>query len=292
MAADFEDFFYSAQDGLRLHARVYGAAHEGPLPVVCLAGLTRNARDFHELAVYLSQRARTKRRVVAFDYRGRGESAWDKNWKNYDAIVEANDVMAGLAALGIGHAAFIATSRGGLVTLAIAALRPALLSAVVLNDIGPVVEGAGLANIRAYLERAPIPASFADAVAIAKATQGSAFPALSDADWERSARAFWQEEKGKLVAQFDPALLKTLTGIDLHKPLPVLWAQFEGLYGVPMLALRGEHSMLLSAETFAEMGRRHPRIDTLTVEGQGHAPFLETAGLPMRIAAFLDRVRD
>ncbi|MBX3529869.1 MAG: alpha/beta hydrolase [Rhizobiaceae bacterium] len=290
MAAEYDDFFYSAQDGLRLHARVYGAGNEGALPVICLAGLTRNAADFHDLAIHLSQRARTKRKVVAFDYRGRGESAWDKDWKHYDVIVEAGDVMAGLAALGIGHGAIVGTSRGGLVTYAIAALRPALMRAVVFNDIGPVVEGAGLANIRAYLERAPQPKNMADAVAIAKATQGSAFPALTDADWERSVRAFWREDGGRMAPMFDPALLNTVTGIDLNKPLPVLWPQFEGLYGVPMLAIRGENSMLLSAETFAEMGRRHPKIETVTVPGQGHAPFLETAGLPTRIAAFLERV--
>lgn len=289
MAADFEDFFYSAQDGLRLHARIYGGGIEGPVPAVCLPGLTRSAADFHDLALYLSQRARTRRKVIAFDYRGRGRSDHDPNWKNYDVIVEANDVLAGLAALGVGAAALIGTSRGGLITYAIGAIRPGVMRAVVFNDIGPIVEGTGLAQIRAYLERAPHPADFAEAVAISRAAQGSAFPALTDADWERSARAFWREEKGRLVADFDPALLKTVTTIDLNKPLPVLWPQFEGLYGVPMLAIRGENSALLSAETFAEMEQRHPRIETITVEGQGHAPFLETAGLPMRIAAFLDR---
>ena len=289
MADEFEDFFYSAQDGLRLHARIYGGRIEGPLPAICLAGLTRNARDFHELAVHLSTTARTRRTVVAFDYRGRGGSAWDPNWKNYDYIVEANDVMAGLAAMGIGRGAFIGTSRGGLVTLVIAALRPALIRAAVFNDIGPVIEGAGLAQIRGYLERAPKPRDLAEAVAILKAAQGSAFPALTDADWERSARAFFKEGEGGLIADFDPALINTVTTMDLSKPLPILWPQFEALYGVPMLAIRGENSALLSAPTLEEMELRHPDIRTITVAGQGHAPFLETAGLPSKIAAFLER---
>jgi pimeloyl-ACP methyl ester carboxylesterase len=289
MSAGFDEFHYSAQDGLRLHARVYGSPDGDAVPIVCLPGLTRNARDFHELALHLSQRSRNARRVIAFDYRGRGRSAYDPDWKNYHVLTEAGDVMAGLAALGVGDAGFIGTSRGGLVIFAIAAMRPALLRAVVLNDIGPVVEGAGLAQIRAYLDRAPKPSSMADAVAIARAAQGSTFPALRDADWERSVAAFWREENGRLVPDFDPALLKTLDAIDLNRPLPVLWPQFEGLYGVPVLAIRGANSALLSAATLDEMARRHPRIETVTVEGQGHAPFLETAGLPQRIATFLDR---
>lgn len=290
MAAEYDDFFYSAQDGLRLHARIYGAPNEGALPVICLAGLTRNAADFHDLAMHLSQRASTRRKVVAFDYRGRGDSAWDANWQNYNPLVEANDVLAGLDALGIGKAALIGTSRGGLIIFTIAALRPALIGAAVLNDIGPVVEGVGLAAIRSYLDAAPKPRDLAEVAAFAKAAQGGAFAALSDADWLRAARAQWRERDGKLVPAFDPALLYTLDGIDANTQLPTIWPQFEALHGVPMLAIRGENSMLLSAETFAEMGRRHPNIETVTVEGQGHAPYLETAGLPRRIETFLDRV--
>jgi pimeloyl-ACP methyl ester carboxylesterase len=113
-ATEFDDFFYASPDGLKLHARVYGAAIEGPTPAICLPGLTRNARDFHELAQYLSYEARTPRKVVAFDYRGRGQSEYDRDWRNYDALVEAGDIMTGLVALGIEHGAFIGTSRGGL----------------------------------------------------------------------------------------------------------------------------------------------------------------------------------
>ncbi|OJU35330.1 MAG: alpha/beta hydrolase [Rhizobiales bacterium 68-8] len=287
--APFTDFFYSANDGLELHARVYDAgAAAGALPVVCLPGLTRNARDFHELALHLSAGAATRRRVIAFDYRGRGLSARDRNWRNYDPLIEAGDVMAGLAALGIGHAAFVGTSRGGLIVFALAAMRPALLKAVVLNDIGPVVEGAGLVQIRAYLERAPRPRDMAEAAALQKAVQGTAFPALTDADWQRMAAAFYSEKNGRLVADFDPALLKTLKGIDLSKPLPQAWPQFLALRAVPLMAIRGENSSLLSADTLREMANQHPDMRSVTVSGQGHAPLLETAGPPDKIAAFLD----
>lgn len=285
----FKDFFYSAQDGLKLHARVYGAGTPGQLPVICLAGLTRNARDFHELALYLSSRARTKRQVVAFDYRGRGQSAWDPDWKNYDPLVEAGDVIAGLVALGIQNGAFIGTSRGGLVIFALTAMRPALLKAVVLNDIGPVIDGAGLAQIRGYLERAPKPRDMADAVAIQKAATGASFPALTEADWERATRAFFREERGRPVPDFDPALLKPLKQIDLNRPLPTLWPQFIGLRNVSLMTIRGENSSLLSAATLDEMAKHHPDMRAVTVAGQGHAPFLETAGLPEKIATFVDQ---
>ncbi len=287
--AGYEDFHYSSTDGLKLYARIYGERNPSALPAICLAGLTRNAADFHDLALYLARHPNTPRQVIAFDYRGRGRSAYDRDWQNYNVVIESGDILAGLAAMGIEHGAFIGTSRGGLIIHVLAAMRPAVLKAVVLNDIGPVVEGAGLAQIRAYLERAPKPRTFAEAIEISRAAQKDNFPALTNADWERMARAFYREENGTLVADFDPALLNTMTSIDLNKPLPQMWPQFEGLRGLPVLAVRGENSKLLAAETLEEMARRHPGMETVTVEGQGHAPLLETGDLPERIAAFLEK---
>lgn len=289
ISGGFSDFFYSATDGLKLHARIYGMEIDAGLPVICLPGLTRNVRDFHDLALLLSRDGKKPRKVVAFDYRGRGQSAYDPNWKNYDVLVEAGDILAGLTAMGIEHGAFIGTSRGGLIVHVLAAMRPGVLKAVVLNDIGPVVEGAGLAQIRAYLERAPKPKSVADAIAIQRAAHGQSFSALTDDDWERQVGALYRNENGIPVADFDPALLNVVAGMDLNKPLPVLWPQFQGLTAVPLLAIRGANSKLLSAETLAEMGRRHPDFEAVTVEGQGHAPLLETGSLPAVITAFLER---
>ncbi|MDP3899358.1 MAG: alpha/beta hydrolase [Mesorhizobium sp.] len=286
--SQYDDFFYSAQDGLKLHARVYGAETDA-LPAICLAGLTRNAADFHELALSLSTHPKRPRQVIAFDYRGRGRSAYDPNWRNYDVLVEAADILAGLTVLGIEHGAFIGTSRGGIIVHVLAAMRPGALKAVVLNDIGPVVEGAGLAQIRAYLERAPKPKTFAEAIAIQRAAMGQTFSALAEADWERMIRAFYREENGALVADFDPALIRTVTAVDLNQPLPTLWPQFMGLAKLPLLAIRGENSKLFAAATLDEMASRHPGMEQITVEGQGHAPLLETGDLPKRIAAFLER---
>ncbi|HTV71207.1 MAG TPA: alpha/beta hydrolase [Rhizobiaceae bacterium] len=290
MSVKRTDVYYTSEDGLRLYAAVYGEDHPGRLPVVCLAGLTRNSRDFHEIAMHLAGDGDAPRQVIAFDYRGRGNSEHDPNWKNYDILVEARDVLAGLTACGIEKAAFIGTSRGGLIIMVLAALRPAILKAAILNDIGPVVSTEGLMLIRTYLERAPRPKTFEEAVAIQKAAVGGSFGALDESDWERMVRAFYRQEKRGLVPEFDQNLLKTMKGLDLEKPLPDLWPQFMALANIPVLAIRGGNSRLVAAETLDEMARRHADLQAATVEGQGHAPLLETGNLPTIISTFLARI--
>ncbi|TIT01479.1 alpha/beta hydrolase [Mesorhizobium sp.] len=289
MSSGFSDFFYASPDGLQLHARIYGEANSGRWPVVCLPGLTRNSRDFHELALHLSRRAQTPRKIVAFDYRGRGQSAYDPDIGHYTVGVEAGDILAGLAALDIEEAGFIGTSRGGLIIHVLGAMRPAVLKAIVLNDIGPKIEAGGLAHIRSYLERAPKPKTHAEAVGALRGAHGSDFPALSDADWDRMVSALYRETDEGLVPDFDPKLVDTLAGLDLTQPLTALWPQFEALAAMPLLTIRGANSKLLSTETLEQMRKRHPCIEATTVEDQGHAPFLETGGLPGTIAAFLDK---
>ena len=285
----FSHFFYSAPDGLKLHARVYGEANTGPWPVVCLPGLTRNARDFHELALYLSTHAATPRTVIAFDYRGRGQSAYDPDVKNYNVGVEASDILAGLAALNIEEAAFIGTSRGGLIIHMLGMMRPAVLKAIVFNDIGPVIEVAGLAHIQSYLERDPAPKTRTQATAAQRSVHGEDFSALADADWDRMVWALYRETDGGLVPDFDPKLVDTVASLDLTQKLPDLWPQFEALAAIPLLAIRGANSRLLSIDTLNQMRERHSMMEAITVEGQGHAPFLETGRLPGYIASFLDQ---
>jgi len=284
----FSDFFYSSSDGLKLHARVYGAADPDRWPVVCLPGLSRNARDFHLLAHRLAHRAAIPRRVVAFDYRGRGQSQYDADIANYTVVKEADDVLAGLAALDIAEAAFVGTSRGGLIVHVLGALRPSVLKAVVLNDIGPAIEADGLRHIAAYLGKAPQPCSRNEAIAAQKAAHGADFPALAEEDWANMVDAIYRSEDEGLVPDFDPKLAETLAGVDFSQPLPTLWPQFDALRDIPMLAIRGAKSRLLSPATLEEMARRHPNLKTLTVDGQGHAPFLETGALPDAIADFID----
>lgn len=289
-ATGFEERRFSASDGLQLYARDYGGddlrARERP-PVVCLAGLSRNSRDFHQFALLLSRHPTEPRRVVTLDYRGRGRSAWDAKPEHYNLTVECDDVLAATSALGIGHAVFVGTSRGGLILHMLGAIRPAMMLAVVLNDIGPVVESAGLVQIKAYLARGAAPKSWTDAAGLLKDIHGRAFPALSDQDWRDMADAIYLMRDGGLAADFDPALAAQLRAIDVNQPVPALWQQFTGLCAIPLLAIRGENSQLLSAATLEEMGRRHKTMRTVTVAGQGHAPLLHHRDVFPDIAAFL-----
>lgn len=288
-----EDVFFSASDGLRLHAADYGRhdpATRSRLPIICLPGLTRNTRDFHDLAQILSQDPKSPRRVVSFDYRGRGQSGWDKDPSRYTIVVEAEDVLSGMAALGLQHAIFVGTSRGGLIMHVLAAMRPGVMAAGVLNDIGPVIEGAGLAQIKAYLSRIPKPRDWTEAAKILAGVHSKSFSALTESDWADFARAIYVEKDGQLVSDYDPALLDGLNGVDLNTPLPTLWPQFEGLGGMSLLALRGEHSTLLSSNTLIEMKNRVSSLQTVTIAGQGHAPILHLSGIPGILIKFFAAV--
>ncbi len=286
-AADrgFESRFVTSSDGLKLHARLYGGPVSGRLPVLCLPGLSRNAGDFDVVARSLSG----ERLVVAVDYRGRGLSDHDPNWQNYALPVELDDLLAVTTALGIERAVFLGTSRGGLLTMLTTAARPTLIAGAILNDIGPVIDGAGLARIKSYLGRLPGPANWDEAVALLKTISQSRFPALTEEDWRRQAGSIWMEKGGKPVAAFDPALAKTLEAVSFDQPLPTLWPQFDGLGAVPVMVVRGANSDILSEATVAAMAQRRPDLDILTVPGQGHAPLLTDATSITRIHAFVRR---
>lgn len=293
MSETFEDsegwtrFDYGAPDALVLSGRKYGFEHADALPVICLPGLTRNAADFHELALHLSRDAARPRPVLAFDYRGRGLSQRDRDWRNYDMLTEASDVLAGAVAAGIGEAAFVGTSRGGMITMILSAMRPALITCAVLNDIGPQIEPRGLVRIRSSVERDRDYPGWDEAAAAIKAAGQNHFPAWDDAMWMRQARRIYCESGGKIVRYYDPALVKTLAAIDFDQPLPSMWPQFAGLARVPVLAIRGGNSDILSQETLEKMRQLHPRLESMTVPGEGHAPDLAGGNLPAKISAFI-----
>ena len=284
------DRFIPAPDGLRLHYAEYGA-HDWPgAPVVCLPGLTRAARDFDPLARALAFGGAVKRRVLALDYRGRGLSAYDTEWRRYDLATESADILAVLAAADISRALFVGTSRGGLHIMALAAVRPEVLLGVALNDIGPIVEPAGLMRIKNTVGKAPPLASWPAAIAFMRRAQGRFFPRLSDAEWETWARMTFADRDGALTPRYDPALANTLASVTPDMAQLDLWPQFEALGATPALFVRGALSDVLSSETFAAMGRAHAGAECLTVDGQGHAPLLIDAPTIARIAAFVERV--
>ena len=278
--------FITVQDGLKLHVRCYGARAAALPPVVCLPGLARTAADFENLGVALAADAKGPRWVIALDSRGRGRSDYDRK-ANYTLQIELVDLMAVLTALGIDKAAFVGTSRGGILIMLLAAARPTVIARCVLNDIGPVIEAKGLMRIRSYVGRLPRPASFHEGAEILRRLFGSQFPRWSDEAWVAFARRTFKEEEGRIVPDYDPKLANILRGINIERPLPVLWNAFDALARVPMLVIRGGNSDILSAETVEAMQGRRDRLEVLEVPDEGHAPALVDAGVIARISAFV-----
>jgi len=281
------EVYYTSSDGLALFARDYGDRTSPWLPVICLPGLTRTGRDFDALAVHLSTHRHRPRRVVAFDYRGRGRSAWDKGRNGYNPATETNDILDGMAALGISRAVVVGTSRGGIIGMIMGMLRPAVVAGLVLNDVGPALEARGLARIKAYVGATPLPDDWHDAARIQKKLHGRAFPQWSDADWDYYARLTYGDANGRPVSEYDPGLAETLAGIDFDRPVPALWDEFRALKNVPMLAIRGANSDLLSAETLVAMAAAHPGLETVVVDDEGHPPLLRDGRLLARISSFI-----
>ncbi len=283
-AHEFEDIYFTGRDGLRLYGRHYRAATpSGARPVVCLAGLTRNSRDFQTIALALSRGSPT-RDVFTLDTRGRGLSEYDPDWKNYAVPIEMQDVIDFMTMLGLRNAGIIGTSRGGLITMVLAAVQPSLIGAIVLNDIGPVIEMEGLARIAGYVGRVPLPKNWADAARITRDLFNRDFPKMTDEDCEAVAHQIFNEKKGKPASGYDPKLAKCLSVLD--GPMPALWPQFEATKNMPVLVLRGANSDLLTEQTVEEMRRRHPHVSSITVPNEGHAPLLRDAPTISAVAAF------
>jgi pimeloyl-ACP methyl ester carboxylesterase len=281
--------FISAPDGLKLHVRCYGKRSAQALPVVCLPGLARTAGDFETLAVALAQGPTTPRRVIALDYRGRGQSDYDRDPANYSFQVELADVLAVLTALDCQPAVIVGTSRGGILAMLMAALRPSVIAGVVLNDIGPVIEPQGLMRIKGYVGKLPQPRSYGEGAEILRRLFDAQFPKLTAEDWLASAHRAFKDVNGELVPDYDVALAKTLEGVDFEKPLPPLWPQFDALKNVPVMVIRGANSDLLSQATVDAMRARRAALETLEVPDQGHTPLLVETDVIARIADFVAR---
>jgi pimeloyl-ACP methyl ester carboxylesterase len=286
-----DDVFVLAPDGLRLHVRRFGP-HDGQRPpVVCLPGLARTTLDFDTLAMALANDPERPRDVLTIDYRGRGESEYDRDPANYTVATEIGDLLAVLAALALDRAVFIGTSRGGILAMVLATVRPSAIAGVILNDIGPVIETNGLLRIKGYLARMPQPKNIDDAADNLRRVFAADFPKLDANDWMLWARRTFKDENGVLTLRYDPKLAGVLDGVDAQRPQPTLWKQFDALAPFPLMVIRGANSDLLSAETVEAMHAKRPHMLTLVVPDQGHAPLLSEADVIARIAAFVDTCR-
>lgn len=278
--------FVTAQDGLRLHVREDGPCTASALPVVCLPGLARTVADFDSLAPALAN-GDPPRRLIAIDSRGRGRSDYDKNPANYNLAVELGDVVGILTALEIGSAIFVGSSRGGLLTMLLAVAHPTAVAGAVLHDIGPVIEPKGLARIKSYVGKLPQPRDYADGAEILRRLFDAQFPKFTAEQWLAAAHRTWKNEGSKLLPTYDVRLSRTLAEIDIERPLPAMWNEFDALMRVPVLVIRGANSDILSAATAAAMAERHPGMEFVEIPDEGHVPTLDNPDLIQRIGEFL-----
>ena len=290
MTQTFADRRWTSPDGLSLYARDY-AAGPGPakLPVIAIHGLTRNSADFDAIAPLIAQ---SGRRVLAIDVRGRGRSDRAPDPMTYQPLNYAHDVLALMDQAGIARAVFLGTSMGGLITMALAAIRSKVIAAAILNDVGPEVAKEGLMRIAAYSGQQVETPGWAEAAAYMKSLNAVAFPHYADADWDAFARrTFKIGTEGSPVLNYDPDIAVPIRAAGAKALVPNLWPMFNRLTKArPVLLVRGQTSDLLSEAIAAKMRKRAPKMDYVEVPGVGHAPMLDEPEAKAAIFPFLGEV--
>lgn len=279
--AEYADGYWWSNDGLRLHYRDYPGDAARP-PILCLPGLTRNARDF----AHVAERLAGDWRVICVDLRGRGESAYAKNPMSYTPLIYLQDIEALIAELRTDRFVLFGTSLGGILSMLIAASGRERIAGTLLNDVGPVLEPAGLAHIRTYVGKPAAFPTWLHAARALKETNSSVFPHYDLEAWLRMARRVCRlNQQGRIIFDYDMKVAEPFrvpggeAGFDM-------WPALDALGGAPLTLLRGELSILLSAAGAEAMAQRLPALDLVTVAGVGHAPVLDE---PESIAA-IDRL--
>lgn len=282
LSSSYTDLFWASHDALRLYARIYEAPRATAATVLCLHGLTRNSCDFEDLAPHLQ----SGYRVIVPDVRGRGRSARDPNPPNYQPAIYIQDIIGLLDAVGVDRVAVIGTSMGGLLGMMMGVGHRARITGLVLNDMGPEVDPVGLDRIKSYAGKLPPPKNWDDAIAQTQLMFGSAWPNLSAERWAALTRRGYREDENRgLSVDADPMI-----GEMLRAAPPAtanLWPFWNALRGIPMLAIRGAQSDILSAATFAKMKAQMPELKQLEVAQRGHVPLLDEPECLAAIDEFL-----
>jgi pimeloyl-ACP methyl ester carboxylesterase len=282
MAAKYDDCSWTSADGLALHYRDYPAPQgTSALPVLCLHGLTRNARDFAQLAAHLS----ATRRVIVPEMRGRGMSDYAPNSESYSPVTYVADVEKLLAEQGITRFCVVGTSMGGLMTMLMAQGTPGRMAAVVMNDIGPEIDAAGLSRIAGYVGQGRSYPTWIHAARSLADVHGPAFPDYGLDQWlDLAKRTMVVTQNGRISYDYDMAIAEPFAKPGNAAP-PNLWLAYEALRGVPMLLVRGELTDLLSLDTVKQMQARNPALQVITVPRVGHAPTLDEPAVVAAIDA-------
>jgi pimeloyl-ACP methyl ester carboxylesterase len=286
LATSYIEKFWVSHDGLTLYARVYPGPEPCARAVLCLHGLTRNSRDFEDLAPHLQRQYR----VIVPDVRGRGLSARDPNPQNYQPAIYLQDILALMDAVDAQRVAIIGTSMGGLLAMMMAVGSRERVSGLVLNDMGPEVDPKGLERIKGYAGRLPSPKNWHDAIAQTRMMFGDAWPNLSPERWSAlTRRGYREDETGALHVDADPMIGEMLRAAP-PTATANLWPFWNALLGIPILAIRGAQSDILSAVTFAKMRAENPQLMQLEVAQRGHAPLLDEPECVAAIDALLKQL--
>ena len=281
----YHDVFYETPDGLSLYTRDYRGPTAAAPVVMCLHGLTRNSRDFHDLALTLSGTFR----VLVPEQRGRGRSDYDSDPSRYTIMQYVADTHGLLNTLNVETVGVVGTSMGGLMTFALNALYPGLITCAVINDIGPEIAEAGLERIKSYVGVAGPFADWDEATRYLKGVSADIFPRWTENQWADFARQCYREHDGQVVIDYDPQIAEPLAGESNDTEAQTLWSLFEAMATVPTLLVRGALTDLLSVSCVDRMQALHPAMELLTVPDVGHAPMLNETGVAAAINAFLSR---
>ena len=286
-ASDYRSIHFQTVDGLTLFARDYSLAPSALTPLLCLPGLTRSSKDFETIALWLAR----SRRVIAPDFRGRGLSQFAGDPASYRPDIELADMIGLLGFLKIDRVAIIGTSRGGIAGMLMAAFHRDRLAGLLLNDIGPKLEPAGLLRIRTYLGVQVKFESWSAAIASLKSSNPG-FESLSAGEWQAFAQRVFKETDGEPCINYDPALATTFPTVDDIESgrVATLWELYAHLVGLPLTVVRGEHSDLLSSATVEAMKQMNADLDATTVSSRGHAPFLDEMEAKEAILRWLAKV--
>jgi pimeloyl-ACP methyl ester carboxylesterase len=283
---NYTDGYWWSRDGLRLHYRDYAGPADKP-PILCMPGLTRNARDFEMLA----NRLAGQWRLLCLEFRGRGESAYAKDPLSYVPLTYLQDVEALLAERGIERFVSVGTSLGGIVTMLLAATHGARLAGVVLNDVGPELNPSGLSRIRSYVGKGVWHPTWMHAARHVAEAHGDVYPLYAIEDWLCMAKRLYRvNSSGRIVLDYDMKIAEPfrVPGGDAG---PDLWPTIDALKGRPVLVVRGEQSDILRADTAEKMAARLDDAELVTVPGVGHAPTLDEPEVIAAVERMLARVR-
>ena len=272
--AEWTDRYWNSADGVKLHYRDHDGDRDRP-PILCIPGLTRNARDFEPVA----DRFAGDWRVISIDLRGRGGSAFDPDPANYKPMVYVADILKLLDQLGIADAVFVGTSLGGLCTMALALTDRERIAGALLNDIGPVVDMAGIDRIASYVGKDARFEGWDEAIAQVVARNLDVYPDYTRPEWERFVRRMAREDGDAVVFDYD---MRIVDNFERAATAPEIWPLYQALDGRPVTILRGELSDLLSAEVAERMASAIDDAELVTVPRVGHAPSFDE---PESIAA-------